>query len=98
MADVTALLRRTLQQLRADRTRIDRQITALEGRAHDAGRSCGLARPRRREEGEQDGCAPAADDECHAEEGDQPAHEGLLGAAPHDCCYVASKSSFDAAM
>ena len=31
MADVAAILRQTLQPLRAERTRIDRQITAIEG-------------------------------------------------------------------
>ena len=31
MADVKATLRRTLQQLRAERTRLERQIIAIEG-------------------------------------------------------------------
>ena len=45
VADVTALLRRTLQQLRADRTRIDRQITALEGALTTLGGRAGWRAP-----------------------------------------------------
>lgn len=45
MADVTAILRRTLQQLRADRTGIDRQMTAVEGALTTLGDRAGRRAP-----------------------------------------------------
>ena len=95
MADVTALLRRTLQQLRADRTRIDRQITALEGALTTLGGRAGRRAAGRREEGEEGRHPPAADDQRHAEEGDRPAHEGVLGAAPTGSRHVSAERSPD---
>ena len=73
---------------------IDRQQTQgkrvafrAEGALHDAGRWCGPACPKRREASQEGRHAPAAEDQRRAQEGDRPAHEGLLGDAPQDCLY-----------